>query len=506
MTLGEANGLVANTYSTMVENGRLLIFFFSLFLTLCVVHMLLFLYSRTILSNLYFSVFALALSSWFIMFYNGNVGTDPDTQVFFSNWIAPIGLVILYFSFSGINNELFSRSKLRFKIICACCISAFVVNLFNDNIGSYAFSTLGIAVLIEGMILPVIGIYKKVRGARIVGSGVLFFALFMTSIFSYAIIHGSLLFEIGSVSGMIFYILAACAILSIPFSMSVYLSWQFAAINKDLKTQLQQVELLSARTIEQEQERKRILESQKENLEQEVASRTAEVTAQKEKIEKQHDDLKTEKKKSDDLLLNILPEEIAEELKQTGHSEARYFDEVTVLFTDFVDFTKASETMKPGELVNELNTCFKAFDEIISARGIEKIKTIGDAYLAVCGLPLPQPNHAEQVVAAAMEIIQYMEDRRSVKADSFEIRIGIHSGPVVAGIIGVKKFAYDIWGDTVNTAARIEQNSVPGKINISQSVYDLLKDKFECTFRGEIEAKNKGGLNMYFVDGRKTKT
>ena len=246
-----------------------------------------------------------------------------------------------------------------------------------------------------------------------------------------------------------------------------------------------------------------MLETQNERLEQEVAARTSEVVAQKDKIEKQHSELKAEKKKSDDLLRNILPEEVAEELKQKGRSEAKFFNDVTVLFTDFVDFTKVAERMEPQQLVDELDACFKAFDDIISKYGIEKIKTIGDAYLAVCGLPLPDSVHAEKVATASLEIAQFMMLRKQqLGAKTFEVRIGIHSGNLVAGIVGVKKFAYDIWGDTVNTAARMEQNSLPGKINASQATYDLIKDKFDCTYRGEITAKNKGELKMYFVETR----
>jgi adenylate cyclase len=208
-----------------------------------------------------------------------------------------------------------------------------------------------------------------------------------------------------------------------------------------------------------------------------------------------------ERKKSDRLLLNILPSEIANELKQKGSSEARYFDDVTILFTDFVNFTGASEKMDSRALINELNTCFKKFDDIIGKHNIEKIKTIGDAYLAVCGLPAPDESHAEKVVRAACEIRDYMLHRRKEVGDkTFEIRIGVHSGSVVAGIVGVKKFAYDIWGDTVNTAARMEQSSLPGKVNISQSTYELVSDKFYCKYRGEIDAKNKGMMKMYFAE------
>jgi class 3 adenylate cyclase/predicted negative regulator of RcsB-dependent stress response len=208
-----------------------------------------------------------------------------------------------------------------------------------------------------------------------------------------------------------------------------------------------------------------------------------------------------ERRKSDKLLLNILPSEIARELKKTGNTTARSFDDVTIIFTDFVNFTGASERMSSQELLNELNTCFREFDVICGKYNIEKIKTIGDAYLAVAGLPKPYEHHAENVAMAALEIRDFMRLRLLELGDrTFEVRIGIHSGSVVAGIVGVKKFAYDIWGDTVNTAARMEQSSVPGKINISQSTYDIIRNKFSCTYRGEIDAKNKGMMSMYFLD------
>lgn len=211
--------------------------------------------------------------------------------------------------------------------------------------------------------------------------------------------------------------------------------------------------------------------------------------------------LAVEKHKSEELLLNILPEEVAAELKEKGSADAMHFESVTILFTDFVNFTHAGERMTTQELVDELHACFKAFDEIVENHGIEKIKTIGDAYLAACGLPIEDGQHARKVVQAATEILDFMRKRHAELGDkTFEIRIGIHSGDVVAGIVGVKKFAYDIWGDAVNTAARMEQQSEPGKINISQTTYDLVKDEFNCTYRGELEAKNKGKLKMYFVE------
>ncbi|MFM9944626.1 MAG: adenylate/guanylate cyclase domain-containing protein [Bacteroidia bacterium] len=212
-----------------------------------------------------------------------------------------------------------------------------------------------------------------------------------------------------------------------------------------------------------------------------------------------YSELDEEKQKSEDLLLNILPPEIAHELKQKGKSEARQFEHVTVLFTDFVNFTGISETLSPKELVSEIDLCFKTFDDIIEKHGLEKIKTIGDAYLAVCGMPEEDSKHAINTAQAALDIRKFIIKRKS-EGGKFEIRIGMHSGPLVAGIVGVKKFAYDIWGDTVNTAARMEQKSEPGKINISGATYELIKNHFTCTHRGKIEAKNKGMIDMYFVE------
>ncbi len=218
-------------------------------------------------------------------------------------------------------------------------------------------------------------------------------------------------------------------------------------------------------------------------------------------ISREKANVEREKERSDNLLLNILPAEVAEELKAKGTADAKHFDNVTVLFTDFKSFTTVSEQLSPQELVNELHACFKAFDEICGKYNIEKIKTIGDAYLAVCGLPLADEKHAENVVNAALEIREFMAIRsKELGAKTFEIRIGINSGSVVAGIVGVKKFAYDIWGDTVNTAARMEQHSEAGKINISEATYALVKNQFACDYRGEIDAKNKGRLKMYFVE------
>jgi adenylate cyclase len=214
--------------------------------------------------------------------------------------------------------------------------------------------------------------------------------------------------------------------------------------------------------------------------------------------------IQRERDRSDQLLLNILPAETAEELKQFGEAQAHQYEVVTVLFADIKNFTKLAESLSPREVVSTLHEYFQGFDQIVGAYGLEKIKTIGDAYLCAGGLSDTAPVHPVQVVRAAMEM-QKMAQRLMVQRSReglpfFELRMGIHTGPVVAGVVGIKKFAYDIWGDTVNTAARMEQSGVPGRINISGATYELVKEFFVCSFRGRIEAKNKGELEMYFVE------
>lgn len=221
-------------------------------------------------------------------------------------------------------------------------------------------------------------------------------------------------------------------------------------------------------------------------------------------LTKAYNSLDIEKKRSEDLLLNILPVEISEELKQFGKTKARSFEMASVLFADIKGFTTISEQLSATEIVSGIDEYFELFDTLMDKYNIEKIKTIGDAYLCVCGIPVPVEDHAIYLILAAKEFIEGVKkirkSRMKRKLHSFDFRIGIHSGPLVAGVVGSKKFAYDIWGDTVNTASRMEQNSEANRINISEATYQLIKNKFNCIYRGEIEAKNKGKLRMYFVE------
>ena len=219
--------------------------------------------------------------------------------------------------------------------------------------------------------------------------------------------------------------------------------------------------------------------------------------------------IEEEKNRSDHLLLNILPEETANELKQNGKVQAKKFESVTVLFTDFEGFTNYAEKLSPERLVESVDYYFSKFDEIMEKYKLEKIKTVGDCYMCASGLPFPTADHACKMVHAAFEIAAFVADSKKnnpLNDTRYEIRIGINSGPVVAGVVGTKKFAYDIWGDTVNIASRMESNSQPGKINISENTYQLIKDAFDCNYRGEIEVKNRGIMKMYFVDDCKRET
>jgi adenylate cyclase len=225
------------------------------------------------------------------------------------------------------------------------------------------------------------------------------------------------------------------------------------------------------------------------------------------KLDQKNKIIEAEKKRSDELLLNILPSEVMEELKATGKTLARNYDLVTVFFLDFIDFTTITEEMPPEELVSSIDSYFKLIDDVVSKFTIEKIKTVGDAYICAAGLPAGSSDNPVVMVQAALDIVNGLNElnkkRKTEGKTVFEVRIGIHSGPLVAGVVGVKKFAYDIWGDTVNTAARMQQNGEAGKINISGTTRELVKHRYVCNYRGRIEVKHKGQIDMYFVEGKK---
>lgn len=446
--------------------------FFSLFL----VHLLFFLFYRKDKANLLFAIFTLSISiimiACYVYIYAESLQYDNFFNITFNT--VPI---ISCFTLCTFVSYIFSNNRKRDIRILVIAYALALLFAALDYLPVFDLSAVLIWIVLAGTMIYTIfmiikSMIRRLPGSFILGSGVLYFLLFLFALLIIVLLKGNFTFNT-----TISY-LTLTAIFSIPLSISAYLAWRFATTSTSLSEQIKNVERLSL-------EKQHILESQNERLEQQVAKRTQE--------------LKEEKQKSEELLLNILPHEVAEELKEKGSSKAQYYDEVSVIFTDFVNFTAQSENLGAEAMLQELNECFTAFDLIMEKHGLEKIKTIGDAYLAVSGLPILSPHHAEKTILAALDILNFVRERKLNHPSSLDIRIGVHSGPLIAGIVGVKKFAYDIWGDTVNTAARMEQNSIPGRINISQETYRLVQDIFIFEPRGKINVKGKGELEMYFV-------
>ncbi len=270
----------------------------------------------------------------------------------------------------------------------------------------------------------------------------------------------------------------------------------FALANK-LNVLRKQNEASQRQIIQQLEENERLQTKVNRELEEKVAERT-------QKLNNTLTLVNEERQKSDRLLLNILPEATALELKEKGEAVPRNYELVSVLFADFVGFSHLAGKLSPAEIIDYLNFFFRAFDEIIDRHNVEKIKTIGDAYMCAGGVPVANRSNPVDTVQAALEMQAFVTDNqemiRSRTGLDWKLRIGIHSGELVAGVVVMKKFAYDIWGDTVNIAARLEENGVPGKVNISAATFDLVKDHFDCSFRGEVNAKNIGSIGMYFVN------
>jgi len=264
--------------------------------------------------------------------------------------------------------------------------------------------------------------------------------------------------------------------------LSIGLGFRF----RNLQTELTQQQLAEAQSLSaHEREKRELMEEQSRNLEIKVRERTAELADAQEK--------------SDALLGNIFPQAVIEELKTKGESEPRRYDEVSIIFTDFAGFTETVASIPPKRLVQELDEIFRSFDNLVAQHGLEKIKTIGDAYMAVAGLPVPTADHAVCCVRTALALTEFIETRNRTSALKWRLRAGVHTGAVVAGIVGKHKYAYDVWGDTVNIASRLQSASDLNRVNISAYTYEQVRDHFDCEYRGKLTAKGKGEIDMYYV-------
>ena len=215
---------------------------------------------------------------------------------------------------------------------------------------------------------------------------------------------------------------------------------------------------------------------------------------------KLNNELSLEKTKTDQLLLNIIPEKFLPELKETGKIIPQTYDNVTIFFSDIVNFTSIFAQLPPEDLIDELNEIFTYFDGIMDRHNCERIKTVGDAYMAVCGIPVRNTDHAENMMAAAIEVRNYLNERNKTAKNKLSVRMGINSGTVVGGMVGIKKYVFDIFGDTVNTASKMEHYSESMKINVTEGTYHRLKSKYRFIERTPIEVKGKGMLKMYFLE------
>jgi len=476
--------------STMLRfeilSSYILFFLLMVFLVLGLMHLLLYIFYKHNKSNLYYSIFMLFFSFvLLVIMMDSTMLNSPSLQTKASYFLS-LYFPVFFVPLAGFLYSLFYKHIPKvFWVFTTIAILLSILYYFDFEYIRQLLMGFTFLVFVEVVRIVIMSLIKKKEGAWIIGTGVMAFIFFLFFIFILILIQNQVEISSDSPYGVLLIILLVLAILSMPISMSIFLARDFAMTNKNLKIQLEQVKILSAKTIQQEKEKQKILENQKEKLEILVKERTKELAHEKEKTE--------------DLLLNILPIKVVNDLKKSGTSFPENFENVTVYFSDIVGFTNLSTTLEPHTLINELNDMFTAFDDIMTRNNCERIKTIGDAYMAVCGLPKENPDHAANILRSAIEIRSYLQEREEKAGVKWEVRIGIHSGKVVGGVVGVRKYIYDVFGDTINTASRMESNSEPMQINISEATYELVKDQFDFIERDIREIKGKGKMKMYFL-------
>jgi class 3 adenylate cyclase len=395
-------------------------------------------------------------------------------------------------------------------------VKIFVVNLVMGISGLFGLlvfitpvSFFSATLLFHQIYLSILGVYLifcliKARKNKKEGALVLLLGI----VILFATLLHDMAFAIGDIRGREFF---PAGIFLFIICQSYVLSAKFSDINKENQTLWEELDYKTQNLERLVKERTHELEAQKNLLEKtnmELEQKKQSMQSQGKILEEINELLEKEKEKSDDLLLNVLPNHIANELKLFGKSLAHSYPNVSVLFVDFVGFSELSEALDPNELLDELHYYFAGFDDIAKKYNLEKIKTIGDAYMCAGGLhENTSDREAKNTVMAALELNMFIqslkEEKQSMGDPYFDSRIGIHTGPVIAGVVGKTKFSFDIWGPTVNIANRIEGACEPGKVNISESTYQFIKDDFECSSRGLITVKHGKTMQMFFVHGRK---
>jgi class 3 adenylate cyclase len=466
---------------TLASHGTLrstLMFFTAIPLLLVVIHLALFLFQPRGRDSLYCALFMGALS--LLNFARSQLAAvnSVDRYLLYHQLLL---LAILAFALCGLLTVYTTfRRPARHTLLFLATLSLPLLLwtiIAPSRSTYYACAAFGLGTSVEAARVAWLAVRRGHDGARLVFGGMVIFAA--------ALIYNTLLiFEVIDPAWYSTHTLNL-GILAVALAMSLFVARNYALTSRQLERELHAVEKLSAENLQKEVEKQAWIVSQKEKLEREVLERTQE--------------LRVEKGKSDQLLANILPAEIAAELKEHGASAPRRYEEVTILFSDFKGFTHTTAAMPAHKIVAELNDLFRSFDDIMAREGLEKIKTIGDAYMAAAGLPEARPDHAVRAVKAAQAMLECLRVRNEDAAVKWHIRIGLHSGPVVAGVVGKRKFTFDVFGDTVNLASRMESLSDAGHINVTAYTYDLVKHAFTGTYRGKLEVKGKGELDMYLI-------
>jgi class 3 adenylate cyclase len=478
--LSPAAEWMAATLGAESQARATLVFFIAVPLLLAVIHFALFAFLPRSRESLYCGLFMTVLA----LFTYAHLELDLiDTVPGYLLYHRLFLMAIVAFSLFSLLTiyATFARPAGAFAYtLQATGLALLVWPLFDESQLSFRLcAAFGLVVSVEAVRVTALAVRARRDGARLVLAGMAWFGAAV--IYNALRIFGLVPEQAFSTHTMNFGILGAA------LGMSLFIARNYALTARGLERKLVEVEALSRQNLEHERARQRLIAAQNERLEIEVRERTA--------------DLQTEKEKSDQLLANILPDEIATELKATGASTPRRHEEVTILFSDFSGFTSTVSTIPAQRLIRELNEIFRGFDDIAAREGIEKIKTIGDAYMAAAGLPEACPDHAQRAIRAALAMQAAIDQRNTDAAIKWRMRVGLHSGPVVAGVVGKRKFTFDVFGDTVNLASRMETSAEPGQINLSAYTYDLVRDDFACDYRGKLDVKGKGPLDLYTVRG-----